>query len=208
MQNLKVKKIKIKPQVIVLAVSAITAFNAPASAGVFEQMAVAASSSFSREYMMNTRPELSDDQAELAIKEVIELGSDRVVEIVTQVGRYDTPPRLSADLRKAKRLAARRDYRDQFLKFEQQINDATVALAPAMNGLLKNAVVLEASGATDSSEAIGSVIQFDDMLSRLMVDHVVEQSMKSFFLELELQEQEIRQNPSSRSTALLRDVFQ
>jgi len=68
--------------------------------------------------------------------------------------------------------------------------------------------VLEASGATDSSEAIGSVIQFDDMLSRLMVDHVVEQSMKSFFLELELQEQEIRQNPSSRSTALLRDVFQ
>ena len=67
---------------------------------------------------------------------------------------------------------------------------------------------LQASGAADSSEAIGSMIQFDDMLDRLMVDHVVEESMKGFFLELELQEQEIRQNPASRSTALLRDVFQ
>jgi len=243
-----VKKIKKQIPVIALVVTAATAFNVPASAGVFEQMAAAASSSYSREYMMNTKPELSDEQVARAIKEVIELGSDRVVENVIQEGRYDNRQRLSAGLRKAKRLATRHDYRDQFLQFEQQINEATVALAPAMNGLVKQAVttveiaeprkllaaqnttatnylytrlqttlqrrlqpvakdVLRATGAADTSEAIGSMIQFDDLLSRLMVDYVVEQSMRGFFLELELQEQEIRQNPASRSTALLRDVF-
>jgi len=212
-----VKKIKKQIPVIALVVTAATAFNVPASAGVFEQMAAAASSSYSREYMMNTKPELSDEQVARAIKEVIELGSDRVVENVIQEGRYDNRQRLSAGLRKAKRLATRHDYRDQFLQFEQQINEATVALAPAMNGLVKQAVttveiaeprkllaaqnttatnylytrlqttlqrrlqpvakdVLRATGAADTSEAIGSMIQFDDLLSRLMVDYAGNQT--------------------------------
>jgi len=250
-QILKVKIIKIKSSVIALTLTAGTGFGMPASAGVFDQLAAVANSAlpaYGRDYLMNYRPDLSEELLASGIRELIEIGSARVVASLTKEGAYVESLRMSSGLRKAKKLAAKLDRQKQFEQFELQLNQAAVAMAPMLHDLLVTAIadleiseprkvlaahdtaatnyfyaqvagilqrqlqpiakdLLKQSGAADSGERIGALIKFDDLLERLMVEHVVERNMKGYFVQLELQEQEIRRNPDSRSTRLLREVF-
>lgn len=235
-----------------MALTAVTGYGVSASAGVFDQLAAVANSAlpaYGRDYMANTRPDLSKEEIATGIKEAIVLGSNRVAEMVTEKGGYlSTDLRLSSGLRKAKKLALKLGYEQQFLEFEQQLNEATVSVAPITRDLLHTALPkieiaeprkllvahdtaatnflygrlqstlqrqlqeaaedsLQQSGAAASGETIASMIKFDDLLERLMIDHVVEQNLKGFFLQLEAQEQKIRLYPEYRSTPLLRNVF-
>ena len=246
------KKITIKSSVIALALTATAGFGGNASAGIFDQLASVANSAlpaYGRDYMANTRPDLTEQEIATGIKQAMELGSDRVAETVTEEGGYlGADLRLSSGLRKAKKLALKLGYEQQFEEFEQQLNQATVAVAPITRDLLHTALLkveiteprkllvahdtaatnflytrlqtilqsqlqevaedsLKRSGAASSGEMIAAEIKFDDLLERLMIEHVVEQNLKGFFLQLAAQEQKIRLYPEYRSTPLLRDVF-
>ncbi len=69
------------------------------------------------------------------------------------------------------------------------------------------AELLLESGAIHRCDEIASKIKFGNLLETISTDHVVESTVESFFLQLEMEERAIRHDPASRSTDLLRDVF-
>jgi len=66
---------------------------------------------------------------------------------------------------------------------------------------------LERSGAASTCEQLASEIQYGNLLHTITENHIIEQSINSFFDKLEVQEAIIRQDPASRPTKLLRKVF-
>lgn len=67
--------------------------------------------------------------------------------------------------------------------------------------------LLEDSGAASTSAALSSQISFGTLLDTIVEDYVLQQSIDGFFDHLEAEESEIRQNPASRTTRLMRRVF-
>jgi len=69
------------------------------------------------------------------------------------------------------------------------------------------AILLEDSGASSTIATLGPRIKFGSLLDTIVAEHVMQQSIDGFFDRLEVEESKIRQNPESRTTDLLKQVF-
>jgi len=119
----------------------IAALPNNSQANVFSQLANVAANALPV-YGQGQHPhDIEPDQASQAIKQVLSIASERVIDRVQRErGYHGDSPKLLADLRTARKMAAEIGYKEKFDKFEQQLDHAVVVAAPMLAELFDKAV--------------------------------------------------------------------
>ena len=141
------KKIIIKSSVLGLALATFTGLGGTASAGVLEQMAAVANGAlpaYGQDQMLSVKPELTDKQIAIALREALTVAAGRVGARAADKGylvegelKMPSELRKPSSLRKVGKLAGKQDFELLHRRFDKQMQEAVLTTAPFVAELVK-----------------------------------------------------------------------